>query len=74
MPATFFVSPKTGNGLDIQGFSDQIVTKVQMQIPVSAISFDGDRFYNFRHDNSFIWGRPVSRPWPKSRRITQFAG
>jgi hypothetical protein len=57
----FCVSSKTDNGSDIQGFFDQIVIKVQMQIPVPAISFDGDPSSNFRHDNFFIWWVDQSR-------------
>jgi hypothetical protein len=51
MPATCLCFFKTGNGSDTQGLCDQIVTKVQMQIPVPAISVDGDASYNFRYDN-----------------------
>jgi hypothetical protein len=46
----FYVSSKTGNGSDVQGLFDQILTKVQMQIPVPAILFDGNPSYNFPHD------------------------
>jgi hypothetical protein len=51
----FCVSSKTGNGSDIQGLFDQIATEIQMQIPVAAISVDGDPSYNSRPDNFFIW-------------------
>jgi hypothetical protein len=52
----FCVSLKTGNGSDIQGLFYQIVTKVQAQIPVLAISFDGDPSYNFGYDNFSFGG------------------
>jgi 5'-3' exonuclease len=46
----FRVSSKMGDGSDIQGLFDQILTKIQMQIPVPVILFDGDPSSNFRHD------------------------
>jgi hypothetical protein len=52
----FCASSKTGNGPDIQGLFDQIVTKIQMQIPVPAISFDDDSSYNFCRDKRFSSG------------------
>jgi hypothetical protein len=55
MPAIFLCFFKDGQWSDIQALFDQIVTKVQMQIPAQAVSFDGDPSYNFRLDNCFIW-------------------
>jgi hypothetical protein len=51
----FCLSSKTSNGSDIQATFDQIVTKVQMHIPVPTLSSDGDPSYNFRHGDFFIW-------------------
>jgi hypothetical protein len=65
----FCVSSKTGDGLDIQELFGPIVTKVQVQIPVPAISFDGDPSYNFRRDDFFIWW--VDRYRDKSRNLDE---
>jgi hypothetical protein len=70
----FCVSSKTGNGSDIQGLFDQIVTKIQMQIPVPAVSFDVIRLTISAMIIFHLVGRPVSRQWPKSQRVTQFTG
>jgi hypothetical protein len=50
----FCLCSKTGNGSDIQGTFDEILTKVKTRLPVPALSFDGDPSYNFCHDNFFI--------------------
>jgi hypothetical protein len=55
----FCASSQTGNGSDIQGLFHQIVTKVQVQISVPAISFDDDPCCNFRCDN-FSSGGSIS--------------
>jgi hypothetical protein len=51
----FWDSSNTHNGSDIQKLFDQIITKIEIQIPGPVISFDSDPSYIFRHDNFFIW-------------------
>jgi hypothetical protein len=51
----FWVSSKTGNGSDIQGTFDQIHISVNTQIPVPALSSNGEPSYSFRHDAFFMW-------------------
>jgi hypothetical protein len=57
----FCPSSKTGNGSDVQGAFDQIVTDAKTHIPVPVISSDGDPSYNFRHDDFFIWWVEIYR-------------
>jgi hypothetical protein len=47
---------KDGHGSDIQ---DQIVTKIESQVALPALSFDSDPSYNLQHDALFIWRSTV---------------
>jgi hypothetical protein len=49
-----WVSSKTGNGSDIQGTFDQIVTKVNTQTSIPTLSLDGDLSCYFHHDDFFM--------------------
>jgi hypothetical protein len=55
MPAAFLCFFKDEQCVRYSRTFGQIVTKVQMQMLVPAISFDDDPSYNFCHDNFFTW-------------------
>jgi hypothetical protein len=54
------------NGLDVQGLFDQIMTNVKAQMPVPALSFEGDLSFNSHHEDFASRGSTITIKRAKS--------